>query len=444
MKTKFKDSEVGKIPEDWKVKKLSQISELKRGKFTPRPRNNPIYYGGLIPFVQTGDVTNSNGKIINYTQTLNEEGLKVSAMFPKGTILMTIAANIGYSGILQSDMACPDSLVAISGIDGFSNLFLNYYFTYKRIDIENLSTSGAQKNLNLELLKPFPIPLPPTLAEQEAIATVLSDTDALIESIEKIIEKKKSIQQGAMQELLTGKRRLPGFGEAERSPSPFSEAKQSVRNGVGGRMKETEVGFIPEDWMVKKLGDVGRFSKGQGVRKDESNSGEIPCIRYGEIYTIHNDYIKKFNSFISKIVALTAKKLTSGDILFAGSGETKEEIGKCVSFINSFEAYAGGDIVILSPQNSNSTFLGYLLNAPIIQKQKASRGQGDAVVHISASQLSQISILLPPTLAEQEAIAQVLSDMDQELEGLEKKLKKTRDLKQGLMQLLLTGKIRLV
>lgn len=96
----FQQTEVGLIPSDWEVKELGNIAEIKRGKFTPRPRNDPRFYGGNIPFVQTGDVTNSGGTIQNYTQTLNQEGLSVSKLFQKGTILMTIAANIGYTGIL--------------------------------------------------------------------------------------------------------------------------------------------------------------------------------------------------------------------------------------------------------------------------------------------------------------------------------------------------------
>lgn len=210
IKKGYKQTEVGVIPEDWEVKRLGEVAEIKRGKFTPRPRNNPKYYGGNIPFVQTGDVTNSNGKIENYSQTLNNEGLKVSVLFKKGTILMTIAANSGYTGVLKIDMACTDSLVAINGLKNISNNFLNYYFIYKRQELENLSTSGAQKNLSIELLKSFRVILAP-LSEQTAIATVLSDTDALIENLEKLIAKKKALKQGTMQQLLTGKKRLPGF-----------------------------------------------------------------------------------------------------------------------------------------------------------------------------------------------------------------------------------------
>lgn len=206
------------------------------------------------------------------------------------------------------------------------------------------------------------------------------------------------------------------------------------------KYKQTEVGLIPEDWEVKTLDKIGKFSKGSGVKKDEALSGEIPCIRYGEIYTKHNDYIKQFYSFISQAVSNTAKRLNIGDILFAGSGETKEEIGKSVAFINEFEAFAGGDIVILSSTDAEPLYLGYLLNAPFIQKQKSSRGQGDAVVHISAAQLGAVKIPIPPTKAEQTAIATALSDADVLITSLEKLIAKKRMIKQGAMQKLLQPK----
>ena len=207
--------------------------------------------------------------------------------------------------------------------------------------------------------------------------------------------------------------------------------------------KQTEVGVIPEDWQLVPMGSLGTFGKGQGIRKDEAASGDIPCVRYGELYTHHNDIIRSFNSRISLDVAKTSKRLNKDDLLFAGSGETKEEIGKCVAFVGDEEAYAGGDIVILSPSTGVSSFLGYLFNAPMVASQKASKGQGDAVVHISASALSSIKVPLPPTEAEQRAIATALSDVDALLARLDQLIAKKRNLKQAAMQQLLTGQTRL-
>ena len=144
-KLRFKEFE-----DNWEQNKLGEVSKIERGRFSPRPRNNPIYYNGLIPFVQTSDVVNSKGRIINYTQTLNEKGLKVSKKFKKGSILITIAANIGYAGVLEIDMACPDSLIGITCKESIYNYFLNYKFEIEQPKMDYLAVAAAQKNINIE------------------------------------------------------------------------------------------------------------------------------------------------------------------------------------------------------------------------------------------------------------------------------------------------------
>lgn len=206
--------------------------------------------------------------------------------------------------------------------------------------------------------------------------------------------------------------------------------------------KQTEIGSVPEDWDVQPLGARGHFSKGSGVRKDQAKSGSLPCIRYGELYTDHNEIIRRFSSMISQEVANTARRILPGDVIFAGSGETKEEIGKCAVFVDDFEAYAGGDTIIFSPRCDHPSFLGYALNQPIAARQKAARGQGDAVVHISAKALSELKLPFPPK-AEQKAIAESLLDVDAALTALSRLIGKKRDLRTGAMQHLLTGEIRL-
>jgi type I restriction enzyme S subunit len=270
-------------------------------------------------------------------------------------------------------------------------------------------SSGSMLKIDRAILESFPIALPPP-SEQRAMAAALSDVDTLLAKLDQLIAKKRDLKQAAMQQLLTGQTRLPGFSG---------------------------------EWELKRLGELGEFLKGRGVTRDEAQDGPLPCVRYGEIYTTHNDYIRDFRSWISVAVASTATRLKVGDILFAGSGETKEEIGKCVAFVDDREAYAGGDIVILRPRDVDSLFLGYALNTAAVNRQKASRGQGDAVVHISATALADVSLPIPEK-AEQTAIATVLSDMDAEIAALEARRDKTRALKQGMMQELLTGRIRLV
>lgn len=213
-----------------------------------------------------------------------------------------------------------------------------------------------------------------------------------------------------MQELLTGKKRLPGF---------------------------------TNKWEEFTLSKIGKFSKGRGIKKDETVREGLPCIRYGEIYTHHNDYIKKFYSFITSNTASMSQRIKRGDLLFTGSGETAEGIGKCVAFLGEEEAYAGGDIIIVTPSGHDSLYLGYLMNHSSIVAQKSRMAQGDAIVHIGSEKLGQISFQLP-SIKEQTAIAEILSDMDAEIAALEARREKTFLLKQGMMQELLMGKTRLV
>lgn len=206
--------------------------------------------------------------------------------------------------------------------------------------------------------------------------------------------------------------------------------------------KQTDIGLIPIDWDVLSIRELGPMSKGLGISRSESLTGKIPAVRYGEIYTNHNDYIRSFTSFISAVTAKKARRLKLGDLLFTASGETKEDIGKCVAFIDDFEAYAGGDIIIVSTTNQDSMFLGYVLNSPIVKKQKTNFGQGDTVVHISAHALGLVQIPLPP-LKEQERIAEVLSHFDEHIDNLVALLEKRKQVKAATMHALLTGSTRL-
>ena len=178
--------------------------------------------------------------------------------------------------------------------------------------------------------------------------------------------------------------------------------------------------MLPNGWKKVRLSELGTFSKGSGIKRDEANSGSIPAIRYGEIYTAHNDYIKQFQSFISENVAKEATLLKNGDLLFSCSGETKEDIGKCVAFVSNERAYAGGDIIILSPTvPCDSKYIGFLCNSSFVNKQRYSFAQGDSIVHISSESIGKIEILFPP-LNEQKKIAATLLVWDSAIEKMEK------------------------
>ena len=196
-------------------------------------------------------------------------------------------------------------------------------------------------------------------------------------------------------------------------------------------------------WKVKKLSSIGSFAKGSGISKDSAQSGDLPAVRYGELYTSFDTFVRNTKSHIDQITANGATKITSGNILFAGSGETIDEIGKSAVYTLKQEGYAGGDIVILRPgANQNANFLGYILNSEVTRRELRRLGQGQSVVHIYRKDLESLTLALPEK-PEQERIVTVLKVWDDYLEKLEKKIALKERLKEGLMQQLLSGKRRL-
>ncbi len=201
--------------------------------------------------------------------------------------------------------------------------------------------------------------------------------------------------------------------------------------------------MVNTEWKEYHLRDIGPFKKGSGISRDESSTGSIPAVRYGEIYTTHHNYVRQYKSHISGEVAQRALRVKYGDILFACSGETKEEIAKCVAIADEKEVYAGSDIIVLSPTlKTDPIFLGYILNTADVIQQRAQLAQGDAIVHISVPAIQSIVIAMPE-YEEQCRIAAALSDIDALITNLQKLIAKKKAIKQGAMQELLTGKRRL-
>ena len=269
-------------------------------------------------------------------------------------------------------------------------------------------TSGSMKNIPKSAFLQLEVPVP-SLGEQRLVAKSLDDAERLLIELERMVVKKQAIKRGMLQQLLTGNTRLPGFG--------------------GG-------------WRTSTLAEIGDFQKGRGIKRDDVRSAGVPCIRYGELYTAFRDYTNATVSYVDIEVAGAALPIKAGDILFAGSGETRDDIGTAVAYIGTQAAVAGGDIIVLRGGTFNSVYVAALMNSPGIAAQKARLGQGDAVVHINSSSLGSIELTLP-LLDEQNAIAAVIVDVDREIEALQRRLDKARRVKQGMMQELLTGRTRL-
>jgi type I restriction enzyme S subunit len=203
----YKQTPIGTTPKTWQIKKLEDVAIVERGKFAHRPRNEPRFYGGDIPFIQTGDIAEAKGVIKNYTQTLNEEGLKISKMFKKGTIVVSIAGNIGDVGMLDFDACFPDSVIGISVRDNVNGFFLMYMLQNLQHEISAKAPRSTQKNINLAILKLLRIPIPP-MPEQLKIATILSDVNKKLELERNEKARLERIKRGLMDLLLTGKIRV--------------------------------------------------------------------------------------------------------------------------------------------------------------------------------------------------------------------------------------------
>ena len=411
----YKQTEVGVIPEDWEVQPVECMGEVVTGKALAV--NGP---GQQRPYLRTKNVFDGRIDISDVLTMPMTDAMFAHFMLLRSDVLLNEGQSldlVGRCAIYQDEYpracAIQNQLLRFRAKAGVSALFASHLFRYSqetgvfaRIALQTTSIAhlGSSRFARLQL------PWPKSGVEQRAIAEALSDVDKLLRSLEKLIAKKRAIKQAAMQQLLTGKTRLPGFSG---------------------------------EWETQRLGQLGAFSKGRGITREDISDSGLPCVRYGELYTRYEDYVFNLATRIPLAVTSTALPIKTGDLLFAGSGETAEEIGHCAAYVGAEQAYAGGDIVVLTPAGQNSIYLGYLMNYRTVAMQKARMGQGDAVVHISASNLAQVQISLP-SVEEQTAIATVLSDMDAEITTLERRRDKTRAIKQGMMQRLLTGRVRLV
>jgi len=364
---------------EWKILKLKEVAKIARGKFTPRPRNNPIYYNGDIPFVQTSDVVNANGKIGVYTQTLNEKGLAVSKLFPAGTILITIAANIGHVGVLQIDMACPDSLIGITANNETHNYFLNYYLATHQEKMDYLAPEGAQKNINIDFLNPYKVPST-SLPEQQKIASFLSAVDEKIQQLNKKKALLEDYKKGVMQQLFSGQLRF-----------------------------KDENGNTYPDWEEKRLGEIStKSSSNISANTIEENFGEFKI--YGASGLLKKiDFFREEKPFVS--------------IVKDGAG-----VGR--TLLCDANSSVLGTLDIIKPKvRVVLYFLYYVLNNVRFEKYIV----GSTIPHIYFKDYSNEKISIP-CYEEQQKIASYLSNIDTKIESVKIQITQTQTFKKGLLQ----------
>jgi type I restriction enzyme S subunit len=401
-----KATALGELPVEWGVTPLQKCARLERGKFAFRPRNEPRFYGGKTPFVQTGDVSNAHTWIRCYTQTLSEEGLAISKVFPKGTILMTIAANIGDCAMLDFDSACPDSLIGILPRDSVDGLFLLYTLIHRKDHLHYLAPAGAQKNLNLAFLQKIEVPVPP-LPEQRRIAAVLGTWDRSLERLEKLLKAKQQFKRGLMQQLLTGKKRFKRFAG--------------------------------EEWKAYRLSDL--FER---VFRPVTLSDEAPLDlisirrRAGGLFFRGSFTAREFKT-------LDLNRIETGDFLISKRQVTH---GALAMVRQPFDGmHVSNEYVIFrckAPEKLHMSFFDWLARSPRMWHMAylASNGVHIEKLIFDAHDFLREKIAIPPSLEEQQQIVDLLEASDTEIHLLKQELTALQDQKRGMMQKLLTGRVR--
>lgn len=382
--TGYKVSELGQIPQDWNVVELGDVLKIRHGK-NQKEVENP---NGTYPILATG------GQI----------GWATEYLYDKPSVLIGRKGTIDKPRYQDTPFWTVDTLFYSEIGTSCSTKFIFYKFCL--IDwIKNNEASGVPSQ-NAKTIEKIQISLPP-LPEQTAIATALSDTDALISSLQTLIAKKQAIKLSAMQNLLSGKIRLPEF--AQRPDGSLKTTRQ------------TELGCVPEDWEVLELGSVAFIKTGSKNNQDKKENGQYP-------FFVRSATVEQIDTYSYDCEA----------ILIPGEGN----IGSIFHYINGkFDAHQRV-YVIRDFYNVIGKFVFFAL------KQNFGKHAMENTVKATVDSLrlptfQNFKFAIPKSTTEQTAIAQLLSDMDAEIEALEGRLKKTQSLKQGMMQTLLTGKIRL-
>ncbi|MEM7419745.1 MAG: restriction endonuclease subunit S [Pseudomonadota bacterium] len=388
--------------EPWENKTLSSICSIERGRFSPRPRNDPRYYGGNIPFVQTSDVTNSNGSISKYSQTLNEEGLKVSKLFPSGTILITIAANIGHCGVLRQEMACPDSLIGMIVNSDNDAEFVCTNLNRLQPRIDYLAPQAAQKNINVEFLKPLTLYLP-SLDEQQKIAEFLSTVDKKITLLKEKYALLEQYKKGVMQKLF----------------------KQEIR------FKDDSGNNFP-DWQSFGFGEV--FER--ITRKNKEDNQNVLTIS-AQMGLVNQE--KYFNKSVSAKDLKGYYLLGKGDFAYNKSYSKGYPMG-AIKRLNNYDKGVVSTLYICfrvvgeqEPLFWEQFFEAGQLNREINKiAQEGARNHG--LLNVSVTEFFNDIEVRVPSNAEQRKIADFLLVLDKKLNAVKEQIELTQSFKKGLLQ----------
>jgi len=382
---------------EWSNSRLDEVASVSRGKFSARPRNDPRYFGGDVPFVQTGDIVSAERKLVKFTQTLNYEGVKVSKIFPAGTILITIAANIGDVAITDISVACPDSLVGIITKKTTSTDFIYEYLATRKSELASYATQNAQANINLQVLNPLKVPSPP-LPEQKKIAAFLGAVDARIAGARRRRDLLETYKRGLMQAL-------------------FSRTLRFTRDD----------GTAFPDWEEKRLGDVAEFIGGGTPDSNDPSlwNGDVIWFTPSEIKSKHLTTSKRT---ITKagLAQSSAKLLPIGALLLS----TRATVGDVGIASRECTTNQGFQSLVMRGDHVNEFWYYWLL---MNKKALLRRAAGSTFLEIGKTEIQKIPAFAPHP-DEQRKIADALSAMDTKIDAVSAKITQLEAFKKGLLQ----------
>lgn len=400
MREGYKQAEVGEIPEEWDFKELSHVCSMKSGQSI----TSSDFKDGA-PFPCYG----GNG-LRGFTSSHTHEG-KYALIGRQGALCGNV---IGVSGKFFAS----EHAIVVTPLKDTDISWLT--FVLRRMNLNRYSESSAQPGLSVSKLLPLEVVVPTTKVEQEKIAQSLSDVDSLIISLKKLIAKKRDINTGTMQQLLTGKKRLPGFGE-------------------GKGYKQTELGEIPEDWNVVNLSDIGKPIIGLTYKPSDVAEYGTLVLRSSNVQ--QNVLTYENNVFVDMEVPERVI-VESGDLLICVRNGSRDLIGKCALIDESASGSAFGAFMSIF-RSKDSGFIFYQFQSDIIQRQ-INESMGATINQITNKDMNSFKVPYPALPEERDAIYNLLSDFDKEYVSLIERLEKAKSIKLGMMQELLTGRTRLV
>jgi type I restriction enzyme S subunit len=437
----YKQTEIGVIPEDWEVCSIGSLITGLRGGAPLKPSD--FTKNGVKVLPKGGVSFGGTLKIKDHDQQFCSQNYAnvhsmncVNSLYT--IVILRDLVPSGPSIGLMVKMTEDDFFVLAQGVYGFlahseniANYLIHYSNSTQYRKLANAAMVGStQVHITNEAFQSIKVALPPK-PEQTAIATALSDVDALISGLESLIAKKQAIKTATMQQLLTGKTRLP----------PFAHHPDGTAKGY----KQTELGLVPEDWGRSLLNDLcERISVGlaTSVTKYYRKKG-VPIIRNMNIkdgYFDGDDMLYLEPDFAKSNLSKAARAL---DVLTVHTGSNigltcvlPEDFDYCQTFTTL--------ITTVNKHKLNPYYLSFHMGSDVGKKEITRLQVGGGKGNLNTGELKQYIIQYPQNIEEQSAIATILSDMDEEIQALEARLSKTKQIKQGMMQVLLTGKVRLV